>query len=97
MTLEEIEDVDKFVQNLDKIELPNQLVACLVDPLLQKLMQLRPDESNYQRASAWVASFSQDVLDGEVDDAHLRDMLEIIRDYAAHMKASVISICAHTA
>lgn len=88
VTLEEIENVDRFVQAIEKIELPNQLVACLADPLLQKLMQLRPDESNYRRVSAWIVAFGQDVLNGEVGESHLLEMLAIMKEYVSRMKVS---------
>lgn len=47
VTLEEVENVDDFVSKLDKLELPNQLVAVLEDPLLQKLLLLKPSGKTY--------------------------------------------------
>lgn len=47
VTLEEVENVDDFVNKLDKLELPNQLVAVLEDPLLQKLLLLKPSSKTF--------------------------------------------------
>lgn len=47
VTLEEVENVDDFVNKLDKLELPNQLVAVLEDPLLQKLLLLKPSSKKF--------------------------------------------------
>ncbi|KAJ9143753.1 Centromere protein I [Pleurostoma richardsiae] len=86
VTLEEIDNVDSFVQNIEKIELPNQLVAVLVDPLLQKLMVLRQDHEASRRASNWIMACISDLATGDGDRAMLLDTLEIIRDYAAVAK-----------
>ena len=43
MTLEEVRDMDDFVNKLHKLELPSQMVAVLDDKLLQNLLALRPD------------------------------------------------------
>lgn len=42
VTLEEVRTADDFVKKLNKLELPNQLAAVLEDPLLQRLLALRP-------------------------------------------------------
>lgn len=75
VTLEEIENVDGFVDRLEKIELPNQLVAVLHDPLLQKLLMLRPDADAHQRAVNWLMSYAQDLDNGhsEISTAELFD------------------------
>lgn len=84
--MEEIENVTGFVQNLDKIELPNQLVAVLADPLLQKLLQLRPSGESYQRIASWLNSVLQDVIDGDADEATLFDILDVLRDFVVSTK-----------
>lgn len=38
-----------FVKKLDKLEMPNQLVAVLEDPLLRKLISLKPSGANHHR------------------------------------------------
>ena len=86
MTLEEIESVQSFVQNMDKLELPNQLVAVLADPLLQKLLVLRPSTESYQRVANWLNSVLQDVIDGDADEATLWEVLEVVRDFVVQTK-----------
>uniref|UniRef100_A0A0D2XCL1 Uncharacterized protein n=1 Tax=Fusarium oxysporum (strain Fo5176) TaxID=660025 RepID=A0A0D2XCL1_FUSOF len=83
---EEIENVASFVKNLDKLELPNQLVAVLADPLLQKLMLLRPDGESEQRLANWLNGVLQDVRDGDADENTFFDMLDILREYVVSIK-----------
>ncbi|EJT74117.1 hypothetical protein GGTG_07965 [Gaeumannomyces tritici R3-111a-1] len=84
VTIEEIDSVEQFVDNLEKLELPNQLVAVLADPLLQKLLMLRPDATAGARISNWLDSSIADAA----DDAHtdggraLLDLLELVHDHA---------------
>jgi centromere protein I len=84
--LEEIENAVGFVKNLDKLELPNQLVAVLADPLLQKLMVLRPSSESDQRIANWLNSALQDVQDGDADEATFFEILDILRDYVVSTK-----------
>ncbi|KAF3069076.1 Inner centromere protein mis6 [Daldinia childiae] len=85
ITLEEIENVDGFVRNLEKIELPNQLIAVLGDPLLQKLLVLKPDAEAHQRVSSWLASYGQDLISGE-SNTDSSDGLEILNNYVSSTK-----------
>ncbi|KAI8957141.1 Mis6-domain-containing protein [Daldinia sp. FL1419] len=85
VTLEEIENVDGFVRNLERIELPNQLIAVLGDPLLQKLLVLKPDAEAHQRVSSWLASYGQDLLSGE-SNLDPSDGLEILKNYVTSTK-----------
>lgn len=89
VTLEEIENVQSFVQNMDKLELPNQLVAVLADPLLQKLLLLRPSTESYQRVANWLNSVLQDVIDGDADEATLWEVLEVVRDFVVQTKVNI--------
>ncbi|KAK4189083.1 centromere protein I [Podospora australis] len=86
VTLEEIDNAEALVRNLDKIELPTQLVAVLGDPLLQKLLLLRPNSEASSRVSNWVMACVGDVASGDADPALLLDMVEVIRDYAVSTK-----------
>ncbi|RPB05832.1 Mis6-domain-containing protein [Choiromyces venosus 120613-1] len=56
VTLEEVEDVSDFVKKLDKLELPNQLVAVLEDPLLRTLISLKPSDGANLRINNWLAT-----------------------------------------
>lgn len=86
--MEEIDDVASFVQNLDKLELPTQLAAVLADPLLQKLLLLRPNADSYQRIANWLNSVLQDVIDGDVDQDSLWDVLDVVRYFVVQTKVS---------
>ncbi|KAF2970056.1 hypothetical protein GQX73_g3562 [Xylaria multiplex] len=86
VTLEEIETVDGFVKSLEKIELPNQLIAILSDPLLQKLLLLRPQAQAHMRACNWLNSYTQDMRAGS-SDIHLVDILNTLKDYVVVTKA----------
>ena len=90
--MEEIENVNGFVQNIDKLELPNQLVAVLADPLLQKLLVLRPSQESQQRIANWLNSVLQDVIDGDADETTLFDVLDILRDFVVPTKVCVTNL-----
>jgi centromere protein I len=84
--LEEIESVNEFVDKLEKIELPNQLVASLRDPLLHKFLQLKPSVSISQRIDQWLLAFFEDQLETPGSEKTILEMLEAIRDYTNHTK-----------
>lgn len=79
--------MDEFVQKLEKIELPNQIVAGIHDPLLQKLLHLRSSEATLQRVDYWLCSFFEDQLeDGRSSGTQIPDMLEAILQYTRFTK-----------
>ncbi|RYP18567.1 hypothetical protein DL765_003852 [Monosporascus sp. GIB2] len=86
VSLEEIENVDGFVKALETIELPNQLIAVLGDPLLQKLLLLKPDAEANQRVNNWVSSYAHDMISGD-SDANPLDILATLRDYVSSTKS----------
>ncbi|ROT43228.1 Mis6-domain-containing protein [Sodiomyces alkalinus F11] len=88
VTLEEIDNVERFVNNLEKIELPNQLAAVLADPLLQKLVLLRKDHITTQRIVRWVEAALDDVLTGTADTKTFVDTMEVLEDYVSRVKES---------
>jgi centromere protein I len=71
---------------MDKLELPNQLVAVLADPLLQKLLILRPNPESYQRISNWLSAVFQEVMAGDADEATLWEVLEVVREFVVQTK-----------
>ncbi|KAI0124258.1 Mis6-domain-containing protein [Xylariales sp. AK1849] len=85
VTLEEIENVDGLVKGLETIELPNQLISVLADPLLQKLMLLRPDVDSHQRVSNWLVAYGQDLVSGE-DTIDVGGFFETLRTYVSTTK-----------
>ncbi|KAF4585591.1 Mis6 domain-containing protein [Ophiocordyceps camponoti-floridani] len=86
VTLEEIDSVESFVQNLEKLELPNQLVAVLADPLLQKLLVLRPGPESQRRVSNWLTSVLRDFVEGDGDEETLWSILAVVRDFVMQTK-----------
>lgn len=86
VTLEEVEDVSSFVSKMDRLELPNQLVAVLADPLLQKLLILRPNPESYQRISNWLSAVFQEVMSGDADEATLWEVLEVAKEFVARTR-----------
>ncbi|KAG9249192.1 Mis6 domain protein [Calycina marina] len=84
-TLEEIEDVDTFIRKLEEIELPNQLISVIGDPLLQKLLRLKSSESTSRRIDNWLLAFFEDQLENQDLDSIL-EMLASIREYTHFTK-----------
>ncbi|KAH8600869.1 Mis6 domain-containing protein [Bisporella sp. PMI_857] len=85
-TLEEIHDVSQFVRKLEKIELPNQLVSVIGDPLLQKFLQLKSSESTLRRIDNWLLAFFEDQLQSQGSDGIILEMLSAVRDYTWYTK-----------
>jgi centromere protein I len=77
--------VDGLVQKLEVIEMPNQLISVLADPLLQKLMLLKPDSDFHQRVSNWLVSCAQDLISGE-GTSELDGILEMLQTYVSTTK-----------
>jgi centromere protein I len=88
VTLEEIDSAESLARNLERIELPTQLVAVLADPLLQKFLLLRPGAEASSRITNWLTACLDDVARGDADPAYLEDILEVIHDYAVSAKVS---------
>ncbi|KAG0648352.1 Sim4 complex subunit mis6 [Hyphodiscus hymeniophilus] len=86
VTLEEVENVTNFVNMLERIELPNQLVAAIGDPLLQKLLQLKPSTPNIHRMDQWLLAFFEDQLETLGSERAILEMLEAIQIYTHHTK-----------
>lgn len=73
--------------SLEKVKLPNQLVAVMGDPLLQKLLQLKSTDKTKQRVENWLFAFFEDQLQNdEGSEAVLLDMLASILDFARFTK-----------
>lgn len=85
MTLEEIDSAETLATNLEKIELPDHIVAVLVDPLLQKFMMLRPD-TDFKRASSWMDVQIAEILNGDADEDTVASTLNVIREYSRNTK-----------
>jgi len=57
ITIEEIDGVHDFVEKLEKIALPNQLISAIDDPLLRKYVVLRGNDLPAQRIDDWLSLF----------------------------------------
>ncbi|CAK7271179.1 hypothetical protein SEPCBS57363_004485 [Sporothrix epigloea] len=89
VTLEEIHSAEDFVQHLENIELPSQMVAVLADPLLQKLLLLRPSDESFARVDRWLEECIASVVygnrnlgylgRGNIDE--LMELLEVVHEY----------------
>ncbi|CZT50209.1 uncharacterized protein RSE6_11151 [Rhynchosporium secalis] len=93
VTLEEIENVHDFIQKLERIEPPNQLVAVINDPLLQKFLQLRSSESHSKRVDNWLMAFFEDQLQStsNAGERQILDMLDSVLGYTRHTKTLPVS------
>jgi centromere protein I len=56
VTLEGIDNVESFVERLDRIEPPGQLISFLTDPLLQKYVELKPSPIVSARIGLWLST-----------------------------------------
>jgi centromere protein I len=91
-TLEEVENAEDFVGNLEKTELPNQLISAILDPLAMKLLKVLPDSIAELRLNQWLEGFfrdanreAEDVEESRID---LGQLLETALDYIRHTKVS---------
>lgn len=78
--------MSRFVQSLEKIDFPDQLVAVVSDPLLQKLVQLRPDQASFRRVSNWINSMIRDIEDDPNNASIVGDMMAVLYDYVSQTK-----------
>lgn len=88
--MEEIDSAESLAANLEKIELPDHLVAVLIDPLMQKFMMLRSDK-DLKRASAWIDSQMAEILNGDADAETVANTIKIIHEYARSTKVSTLT------
>ncbi|KAL1391740.1 Mis6-domain-containing protein [Phyllosticta capitalensis] len=90
VTLEEIDNADGLVKNLDKIELPNQVLAALKDPLFQKYLILNPSDAALRRIELWLESYLREVVDaaanGTPTPPHLSELLQGLLTYTQATK-----------
>lgn len=87
VTLEEIEGANDFIQRFEKIEPPNQLVAVIGDPLLQKFLQLQSSDIYDQRLDNWLLSFFEGQLQAaEPSEVKILEILKGIIEYTNFTK-----------
>lgn len=92
-SLEELRGVHHFVERIEKIDLPNQIVSTLGDSLAQKyLFLVRPDAAN-RRLDDWLNGFLDDKLefiqDGGDDQEDLAYLLTLAVHYVRYTKVGI--------
>ncbi|KAI4934114.1 hypothetical protein J4E86_011496 [Alternaria arbusti] len=87
-TLEGIDSVDDFVEKLDRIEPPGQLIALLVDPLLQKYVDLKPSPITAGRLGNWLATCLEEQFEehqqGTGNEQYLYEVLDGLLRYVQY-------------
>ncbi|OCL13301.1 Mis6-domain-containing protein [Glonium stellatum] len=91
VTLEEIDNVDDFVEKLEKIELPGQIISSLKDPLLQKYLSLNPSNLASRRVDLWLLIFLEDEFEavkrGDSPSTFLSEIFEAILGQTRYTKS----------
>ncbi|KAJ5887666.1 Centromere protein Cenp-I [Penicillium taxi] len=90
-SLEEIRDISYFVENIDKIELPNQLISMLENGMAQKYLHLVQSKDANHRLDEWLKTFLKDQLeqihDGQEDEPEvLSYILSLVLGYSIYTK-----------
>lgn len=89
VTLEEVQNVDDFVDNLERIEPPSQIIAGLRDPLLQKYLLLSTSTDGAQRLEFWLLRYFEEELETLKEGFGLSATLpEMLSALASHTEAS---------
>lgn len=90
ITLEGIDNVDDFVERLDRIDPPGQLVSFLEDPLLQKYVDLRPSPMISSRIDLWLGICLEELYEGTrssiLDRKYFDDVLQGLVHHAEYAK-----------
>ncbi|MCJ1285183.1 hypothetical protein MMC26_004521 [Xylographa opegraphella] len=89
-TLEDVNGIADFVENLDRLVLPNQLVSILEDPLLRHYVTLNPNHTDQRRIDDWMsilldARMPSQGLDSCMSEA-LVEVLEKVLHYVRYSK-----------
>lgn len=94
MTLEGIDTVEAFIERLDRIEPPGQLISFLTDPLLQKFVDLSPSPAASARIGLWLATCLEDQITSAAqnveDSALLAEILDGILQHARYTKVRML-------
>jgi centromere protein I len=91
VTLEEVNNVDDFIEKLDRIEPPGQLISFLSDPLLQKYLILNPSSVSARRINLWLTAYLEDEYEtarqGQQTSPQLSEILDAILDLTRYTKS----------
>jgi centromere protein I len=93
VTLEGIDNVEDFVEKLDRIEPPGQMISFLTDPLLQKFCELRPSPITSTRIDLWLATCLEGLYEAERSGTgDLLYLSEILEDLFQHAQSAKVSM-----
>jgi centromere protein I len=94
ITLEGIDNVDDFVNKLDRIEPPGQLISFLTDPLLQKYVELKPSPITERRIELWLSTCLEEqynaVKEGNADLHYLSELLDGLLKHVQYTKVCLM-------
>ncbi|KAJ5242116.1 uncharacterized protein N7469_000443 [Penicillium citrinum] len=96
-SLEEIRDIEHFVDKLDRIELPNQIISTLGGAMAQKYLHLIQSEAANHRMDEWLRNFLEDRLeqirnDDDDEPESLSYALSFVEGYASFTKQLLPSV-----
>ncbi|KAJ6150991.1 Centromere protein Cenp-I [Penicillium chermesinum] len=96
-SLEELRSIEHFVDKIDRIELPNQIISTLGDVMARKYIHLIQSEAANHRLDEWLGNFLQDKLEqiqgDDDDDPEILDyVLDVIVGYSAYTKHLLPSV-----
>ena len=85
-SLEELRDIGDFINKIDRIDMPNQIISTLGDALGQKYLLLVPSELAHWRLRDWLEGFLNHKLEyiresTDDDPETLRYLLSLAVDY----------------
>ncbi|MCJ1351128.1 MAG: hypothetical protein MMC33_001110 [Icmadophila ericetorum] len=90
LALENINGVNDFIDKLEKIDLPDQMISILIDPLMQKYVMLRGIEIARTRVDQWLSlvfdSELQSLREGKPMTAKAVEILSKIPDFTRGTK-----------
>ncbi len=90
VTLEGIDNVEAFVERLDRIEPPGQLISFLTDPLLQKYVELKPSPLVSIRINLWLATCVEEQVKLHDNDPNvLAELFDGLLQHAQYTKVSL--------
>ena len=87
--------MEDFVEKLDRIEPPGQLISFLTDPLLQKYVALKPSPVTSRRIDLWLSACLEEEYNaarsGIQISAYLSEILNGLHRQAQYTKVGCIS------
>ncbi|RDW83876.1 Mis6 domain protein [Aspergillus mulundensis] len=91
ISLEELRNFDHFIEKLDKVELPNQIISTIADGLAQKYLFLAQPEIANRRLNDWLQAFLSDHMEYAqgLDDEGVETLgyvLNVAVNYAQYTK-----------